>query len=60
MNRPDVDTIPNLELRANIENEINRIVCDFGFRKIEMKGLAKEGKKKGWDREIQLYKRISS
>lgn len=57
MSRPDVQTVPKLSLRANVETEIDNIVLSCGFEKIDIDTIFSEGKKKSWDRQIQLYVR---
>ena len=59
MNRPSMEFHSNLSIRANIETEMDTIICQCGFEKVNFQDQFKSGqKRKAWDRKILLYQRI--
>jgi Bicoid-interacting protein 3 (Bin3). len=59
MNRPEEDiSTTRLKIRSNIEAEIDRILCECNFTRVDVnQGRSSEIVSK-WKRNLQLYRRM--
>lgn len=64
MKRPEIDvTIERLKMRADIENEIERVVTGCGFRRVKLDldaGEQGDDLRTSWNRTLQLYERTET
>lgn len=57
MNRPEEDiSIARLKIRNNIEAEIDRILCECNFTRVEVQEVRSSEILSKWKRNIQLYR----
>lgn len=66
MNRPEEDiSVERLKMRADIENEIDRVMQGFGFERVAISresrciASSNDDSRTKWKRNLQLYKRIN-